>query len=75
MLLMNVLVELVRGVSIMYAMTVGKDDAKESSKMLPEALQTKTSIWPGVSTMMFLMGLALGVSGFGAVRFSRILMI
>lgn len=44
MLLIKVLVELVRGVSMMYASTVGKDDANESNRILPEALQTKTSI-------------------------------
>lgn len=71
MLLMKVLVEAVRGVSIMYAMTVGKVEAKESRRMLPDALQTKTSIWPGVSTRICLMGLTFGFSGFGVVRFSR----
>ena len=42
--------------------------------MLPEALQTKTSIWPGVSIRMCLMGLTVvGFSegGGGVVRFSR----
>jgi len=43
-LLIKVLVEAVRGVSMTYAITVGKVEAKESSKILPEALQTKTSI-------------------------------
>ncbi|TEY68302.1 hypothetical protein BOTCAL_0121g00220 [Botryotinia calthae] len=39
-----VLVDDVLGVSMIYAITVGKVEAKESNKMLPEALQTKTSI-------------------------------
>src|SRR3954452_18910467 len=71
MLLIKVLVELARGVSMMYAMTVGNDDARVSRRILPEALQTKTSIWPGVSIRMCSMGFAEGFSGFGAVRFSR----
>jgi hypothetical protein len=54
---MKVLVEAVRGVSIIYAMTVGNVDARESNKILPLALQTKTSICPGVSTNMFLIAL------------------
>jgi len=36
--------DVLRGVSIIYARTVGKDDARAESKMLPEADQTKTSI-------------------------------
>ena len=68
---MKVLVELVRGVSIMYAITVGNVDASESRSIAPEALQTKTSIWPGVSMRMFLMGLTVGLAGSGVVRFSR----
>jgi hypothetical protein len=73
MLLINVLVEDVRGVSIMYASTVGKLDARLSSKMLPEALHTKTSICPGVSTRMFLIGFALWLAevGSGFVRASK----
>src|SRR5271156_6431654 len=55
----NVDVEEVRGVSIMYAMTVGKDEAKDSSNMLPDADQTNTSIWPGVSTRKCLGGFIL----------------
>lgn len=46
MLLMNVLVEAVRGVSMMYAMTVGKEDARDSRRICPDADQTKTSICP-----------------------------
>jgi hypothetical protein len=71
MLLINVLVEDVRGVSIMYASTVGKLDARLSSKMLPEALHTKTSICPGVSMRMFLIGFALAEVGSGLVRVSK----
>lgn len=71
MLLINVLVEAVRGVSMIYAMTVGKDDASESKIMLPDALHTNTSIWPGVSTKIFLIGFTFGFAGFGDVRFSR----
>lgn len=67
---MNVLVELVRGVSIMYAKTVGKDEARESSRILPEALQTNTSICPGVSIRIFLIGRRFGFDGSGVVRFS-----
>ena len=73
-LLIKVLVELVRGVSMMYAITVGNVDASESSNILPDALHTNTSICPGVSTIMFLIFLAFGVSGFGRVRFSRMFM-
>lgn len=65
MLLMNVLVEAVRGVSIMYATTVGKEVASESSKIWPDADHTKTSIWPGVSTRMCLIGFAVGWAGSG----------
>ena len=85
MLLMNVPVFAVRGVSITYAITVGKLLARESRRIAPEALQTKTSIWPGVSIMMCLTGGGLGrvvlvepevVGGMvGCVRFSSRLMI
>ena len=44
MLLMNVLVDEVLGVSIMYAIMVGNDDAKDSRRMVPLADQTKASI-------------------------------
>lgn len=70
MLLMNVLVDDVLGVSIMYAITVGKVDARESSRILPDALQTKTSICPGVSTRICFIGFKAGFSGSGVVRFS-----
>ena len=50
---------------------MGNDEARESSRILPEALQTKTSIWPGVSTRMCWIGFAVGWDGSGAVRFSR----
>lgn len=63
--------EAVLGVSITYAMTVGNVDARESNNILPDALHTKTSIWPGVSTRMFFMGTASGFAESGAVRFSR----
>src|SRR5689334_17421374 len=53
---MNVEVEDVRGVSMIYAMTVGNDEASDSNRMLPEADQTKTSICPGVSTRKCLGG-------------------
>jgi hypothetical protein len=71
MLLINVLVEAVLGVSMTYAITVGKVEANESRSMLPEALQTKTSICPGVSTSMWFIGFASGLTGSGAVLFSR----
>ena len=47
---MNVAGELVRGVSMMYATTVGTAEARASVMMAPEADQVKISIWPGVST-------------------------
>lgn len=75
MLLMKVLVEVVRGVSMTYAMTVGKVEARASRRMLPEADQTKTSIWPGVSRRMWEMGFvggrdpaSVGVAGGGLVE-------
>ncbi len=52
MLLMNVAGAVVRGVSIMYATTVGTDEAMASVMMDPEADQVKISICPGVSTRM-----------------------
>ena len=54
-----------------YAMTVGNDDASVSKKILPDALQTNTSICPGVSTRICSMDLAEGLLGFGDARFSR----
>ena len=42
----------VRGVSITYAMTVGKEEARVERRILPLADQTKTSICPGVSINM-----------------------
>lgn len=53
-LLINVAGALVRGVSIIYATTVGKDEAIASVMMAPDADQVKISICPGVSKMMFL---------------------
>lgn len=52
MLLMNVAGAVVRGVSMIYAMTVGNDEAIASVMMAPEADQVKISICPGVSTRM-----------------------
>ena len=53
-LLMNVAGALVRGVSMTYATTVGKDEATASVMIAPDADQVKISICPGVSKMMFL---------------------
>lgn len=51
---MNVAGAVVRGVSMMYATTVGKADATVSVIIAPDADQVKISICPGVSSMMFL---------------------
>lgn len=51
MLDMNVAGAVVRGVSIMYATTVGNEDATASVMMAPDALHVKISICPGVSRM------------------------
>jgi hypothetical protein len=48
---MNVAGAVVRGVSIMYATTVGIDEATASVIIAPEADQVKISICPGVSRM------------------------
>src|SRR3569833_1608466 len=72
---MKVLVLAVRGESKMKAITVGNDEARDSRRMVPEADQTNTSIWPGVSTRMCLTGGFAGCSGSGVVRFSRSLRI
>ena len=53
-LLINVAGALVRGVSIIYATTVGKAEATASVMMAPDADQVKISICPGVSKMIFL---------------------
>ena len=53
-LLINVAGALVRGVSMIYATTVGKDEAIASVMMAPDADQVKISICPGVSKMIFL---------------------
>lgn len=53
-LLINVAGALVRGVSMIYATTVGKDEATASVMMAPDADQVKISICPGVSKMIFL---------------------
>jgi hypothetical protein len=52
MLDMNVAGAFVRGVSMMYATTVGTADASASVMIAPEADQVKISICPGVSTRM-----------------------
>lgn len=54
MLLMNVAGAVVRGVSIMYATTVGREEATASVMMAPEADHVKISICPGVSINMWL---------------------
>jgi hypothetical protein len=46
---MKVAGAVVRGVSIIYATTVGRDEATASVMMAPEADQVKISICPGVS--------------------------
>jgi len=49
---MKVAGAVVRGVSMMYATTVGNEEATASVIMAPDADQVKISIWPGVSKMM-----------------------
>ena len=51
MLDMKVAGAVVRGVSMMYAITVGSDDAIASVMIAPEADQVNISICPGVSTI------------------------
>lgn len=51
MLDMKVAGAVVRGVSIMYATTVGSAEAMASVMMAPEADHVKISICPGVSRM------------------------
>jgi len=48
---MKVAGAVVLGVSMIYAITVGKDDATASVMMAPEADQVNISICPGVSSM------------------------
>lgn len=48
---MKVAGAVVRGVSIIYATTVGRDAAIASVMIAPEADQVKISIWPGVSSI------------------------
>jgi hypothetical protein len=50
----NVAGEEDRGVSMIYARIVGYEEAKVSRRICPDADHRKTSIWPGVSTMMYL---------------------
>lgn len=51
MLDMNVAGAVVLGVSMMYATTVGREEATASVMIAPEADQVKISICPGVSRM------------------------
>ena len=48
---MKVAGAVVRGVSMIYATTVGREDATASVMIAPEADQVKISICPGVSRM------------------------
>jgi len=50
----NVAGEEDRGVSMIYARMVGYEEAKVSRRICPDADHRKTSICPGVSTMMYL---------------------
>lgn len=52
MLDMNVAGAAVRGVSTIYAITVGNAEATASVIIAPEADHVKISIWPGVSRIM-----------------------
>ena len=54
MLLMKVVGEVVRGVSMMYATTVGRELAMASVMIAPDADHVKISICPGVSTRTYL---------------------
>ena len=56
---MNVAGAVVRGVSMMYATTVGKVEATASVMMAPDADQVNISICPGVSRMKWLHGVSL----------------
>jgi hypothetical protein len=54
---------------------VGYEEARVSRRIWPDADQRKTSIWPGVSTMMYLlrqMGVKKGMGGYSwsGARFS-----
>ena len=51
---MKVAGAVVRGVSIMYATTVGNEEATASVIMAPDADQVNISICPGVSRMIWL---------------------
>ena len=51
MLDMNVAGAVVRGVSMIYATTVGREEATASVMIAPDADQVKISICPGVSRM------------------------
>jgi hypothetical protein len=64
---MKVAGAVVRGVSMMYATTVGKELEIASVMIAPDADQVNISIWPGVSRMMWLdrgcISLILGKDG------------
>jgi len=51
---MKVAGAVVRGVSIIYATTVGREDATASVMMAPDADQVNISICPGVSRITWL---------------------
>ncbi len=55
---MNVAGDDDRGVSMIYARTVGYEEANVSRRICPDADHKKTSICPGVSTMMYLLSAA-----------------
>lgn len=48
---MKVAGAVVRGVSMIYATTVGNEEATASVIIAPDADHVKISIWPGVSIM------------------------
>lgn len=52
---MNVAGDDDRGVSMIYARTVGYEEANVSRRICPDADHKKTSICPGVSTIMYLL--------------------
>jgi hypothetical protein len=53
---MKVAGAVVRGVSMIYATTVGNEDATASVIIAPDADQVNISICPGVSSMIWLRG-------------------
>lgn len=52
---MNVVGDDDRGVSTIYARTVGYEEANASRRICPDTDHKKTSICPGVSTIMYLL--------------------